>query len=210
MALPPTGINRLLEYSIPIRARRLPPQFVYAPVPGVRRCAFNAPQLLPLHLLALLTSTPSLNWVVAQLPEQAAWRQFCRMHRPWRHRVDGARVSDAGRRQQTAPNPSPLAGAIAAPPRRATPSGRAHGCHGLAGGLQRFQKKHQHPDHRPRGVGRAHAQDRSEPLVCWLQETHTASVAAHSASLRDVGAAASTRSGLNAMMLSGGKVNSAE
>jgi hypothetical protein len=33
-------------------------------------------QLWRTHLLAVLTSTHSLNLVVAQLPEQAAWRRF--------------------------------------------------------------------------------------------------------------------------------------
>jgi hypothetical protein len=38
-------------------------------------------QLWRTHLLAVLTSTHSLNLVVAQLPEQPAWRRFARLRR---------------------------------------------------------------------------------------------------------------------------------
>jgi hypothetical protein len=82
--LPPAGTNRLLDLLAPyvpdVFINDLcPPQFT-----GGRRCALSAPQLWRGHRLPLLTSTHSLNLVVAQLPEQAAWRHFCRLrrHRP--------------------------------------------------------------------------------------------------------------------------------
>ena len=69
--LPPTGTNRLLELVSPY----VPDAFIHELCPrhftGGRRCALSAPQLWRVHLLPLLTSTHSLNLVVAQLPEQA-------------------------------------------------------------------------------------------------------------------------------------------
>ena len=64
-----------------------------------------------------------------------------------------------------------------------------NGCDGLAGGVQWLQKKLRPLPRRARGTGRAHTQDRPEPLVCRLQETHVAVMAAHRASVRDTCAA---------------------
>jgi hypothetical protein len=79
--LPPAGTHRLLELVSP----HVPDAFIHDLCPrqftGGRRCALSAPQLWRVHLLALLTSTHSLNLVVAQLPEQAVWRRFCRLRR---------------------------------------------------------------------------------------------------------------------------------
>ncbi len=65
--LPPTGTHRLLELVSPY----VPDAFIHDLCPrqftGGRRCALSAPQLWRLHLLPLLTSTHSLNLVVAQL-----------------------------------------------------------------------------------------------------------------------------------------------
>jgi len=81
--LPPTGTHRLLDLVAPY----VPDAFIDELFPrrftGGRRCALSAPQLWRAHLLALLTSTHSLNSVVAQLPEQAAWRRFCRLRGQW-------------------------------------------------------------------------------------------------------------------------------
>lgn len=80
-SLPPTGTHRLLDLISPY----VPDAFIHDLYPrqftGGRRCALSAPQLWRAHLLPLLTSTHSLNLVVAQLPEQAAWRRFCRLRR---------------------------------------------------------------------------------------------------------------------------------
>lgn len=95
ISLPPTGTHRLLELVSPY----VPDDFIHDLCPrqftGGRRCALSAPQLWRLHLLALLTSTHSLNLVVAQLPEQAAWRRFCRRRRHW----PGVRMLHEFRRQ---------------------------------------------------------------------------------------------------------------
>lgn len=70
--LPPTGTNRLLNLVSPF----VPDDFIADLCPrqftGGRRCALSALPLWRTHLLPLLTSTRSLNLVVAQLPEQAA------------------------------------------------------------------------------------------------------------------------------------------
>ena len=55
---------------------------------GGRRHALSAAQLWRTHLLAVLTSTHSLNLLVAQLPEQAAWRRFARLRRTLPTRPD--------------------------------------------------------------------------------------------------------------------------
>lgn len=79
--LPPTGTHRLLNLLAPY----VPDAFINDLCPrrftGGRRCTLSAPQLWRVHLLPLLTSTHSLNLVVAQLSEQAAWRGFCRLRR---------------------------------------------------------------------------------------------------------------------------------
>ncbi len=83
LSLPPTGTNRLLELVSP----HVPDAFIHELCPrqftGGRRCALSAPQLWRMHLLPLLTSTHSLNLLVAQLTEQADWRRFCRLRRHW-------------------------------------------------------------------------------------------------------------------------------
>ena len=48
---------------------------------GGRRHGLSAAQLWRVHLLTLLTTTRSLNLIVAQLPEQPAWRRFARLRR---------------------------------------------------------------------------------------------------------------------------------
>lgn len=79
--LPPTGTNQLLD----LLAGYVPDDFIDQLFPhqftGGRRCALSAPQLWRAHLLALLTSTHSLNLLVTQLPEQPVWRRFCRLRR---------------------------------------------------------------------------------------------------------------------------------
>jgi hypothetical protein len=79
--LPPVGTNHLLELvslyvSDDFIAEVCPCHFT-----GGRRHALSAVQLWRTHLLAVLTSTHSLNLLVTQLPEQAAWRRFARLRR---------------------------------------------------------------------------------------------------------------------------------
>src|ERR1700721_822199 len=77
--LPPVGTHRLLELVSPYA----PDDFIAEVCPrhftGGRRHALSAAQLWRTHLLAVLTATHSLNLLVRQLPEQAAWRRFARL-----------------------------------------------------------------------------------------------------------------------------------
>src|SRR3989339_198846 len=87
-SLPRTGTQHLLDLLAPYA----PDDFIDGHWPngftGGRRCALSAAQLWRVHLLALLTPTHSLNLLVAQLPEQAAWRRFARLRR----HLPGARM----------------------------------------------------------------------------------------------------------------------
>lgn len=189
LTLPPVGTSQLLELLSPYApddfiAEVCPRQFT-----GGRRHALSAAQLWRTHLLAGLTSTHSLNLVVAQLPEQVAWRRFARLRRTlpttrmlheFRRSVgvSGLRainqhlVGRLVRRQGLQPYAVALMDATDLPA----------ACHG-------FKKKFCHLHRGARGTGRAHTQDRSEPLVRRLQETHVAVVAAHGASGGDARAA---------------------
>ena len=187
--LPPTGTNRLLELVSPY----VPDAFIEDLCPrqftGGRRCALSAPQLWRVHLLPLLTATHSLNLLVAQLPEQTAWRRFCRLRRHWPgvrmvhafrqqigvsglRRINQHLLGRLLRRQGMQPHAVALMDATDLPA----------ACCG-------FKKKHRHLHGRARRLGRAHAQDRTEPLVCGLQKAHPAFVAAHDAFIGDVGTA---------------------
>jgi len=175
--LPPAGTHRLLDLLAPY----VPDAFIEDLFPrrftGGRRCALSAPQLWRVHLLALLTSTHSLNLVVAQLPEQAAWRRFCRLRRHWPgvrmlqefrqqvgvsglRRINQHLLERLLRRQGVQPHAVALMDATDLP--------------AACGG---FKKKHRHLHRRTRRFGRTHTQDRAEPLVCGLQKAHLAPVA---------------------------------
>jgi len=189
LTLPPVGTSQLLELVSPY----VPDDFIAAVClrhfTGGRRHALSAAQLWRTHLLAVLTTTHSLNLLVAQLPEQAAWRRFgrlrstlptARMLHEFRQAVgvDGLRainqylVGRLLRRTGLQPHAVALMDATDLPA----------ACSG-------FKKKFRPLHRRARGAGRAHAQDRPEPLVCRLQETYVAIVAAHRASVRDTRAA---------------------
>src|ERR1035438_3025413 len=94
LILPPVGTNRLLELVSPYA----PDDFIAEVCPrhftGGRRHALSAAHLWLSHLLAVLTSTHSLNLLVRQLPEQAAWRCFARL----RHTLPTARMLHEFRR----------------------------------------------------------------------------------------------------------------
>ena len=189
LILPPVGTSHLLELVSPYA----PDDFIAEICPrcftGGRRHALSAAQLWRTHLLAVLTATHSLNLLVRQLPEQAAWRRFARL----RHTLPSARmlhefrqtvgvgglrainqhlVGRLLRRMGVQPHAVALMDATDLPA----------ACSG-------FKKKFRGLHRRARRAGRAHAQNRPEPLVCRLQETHVAVVAAHRASVRDARAA---------------------
>jgi hypothetical protein len=187
--LPPVGTGALLERL----SDYVPDDFIAGlclrAFTGGRRHVLSAPQLWRVHLLAVLTSTHSLNLLVAQLSEQPAWRRFARLRgqRPTVRMLHEFRqqagVSDLrqinahllGRllhRRGLQPHAVALMDATDLPA----------SCSG-------FKKKFQRLHCTARGPGRAHTQDRTKPVVCRLQETHVAIVAAHSASHRHTAAA---------------------
>lgn len=187
--LPPIGTNRLLE-SV---SGYVPDDFIASlcarDFTGGRRPALSAPQLWRVHLLALLTSTHSLNLVVAQLSEQPGWRRFARLRRiyptarmlhEFRQQVGVAGLRAINRqllgrllrRQGLQPHSVALMDATDLPA----------ACSG-------FKKKFRALHGNTCRPWRAHAQNRPKPLVCRLQEAHVATVAADSASVGYSGAA---------------------
>ena len=188
-SLPPVGTIALLE----VLSDYVPDDFIAGFCPrtftGGRRHDLSAPQLWRAHLLAVLTSSHSLNLIVAQLLEQPAWRRFARLRRQlptarmlseFRQQVgvSGLRRINQhllGRllhRQGVQPHAVALMDATDLPA----------SCSG-------FKKKFRHLHRRARGAGRTHAQDRTKPLLRWLQEAHLAAVVAHAASFGDLVAA---------------------
>ena len=189
--LPPTGTTRLLDLVSPY----VPDLFIADCWPegrtGGRRVAFGAAQLWRVHLLALLTSTHSLNLICAQLAEQPAWRRFCRlpsgrmqpgvrMLHEFRERigVSGFRrinqhlLNQLLRRKGLQPHAVALMDATDLPA----------ACSG-------FKKKHRHLYGPRRSLGWSHAQNRTKPLVCRLQKAHPPTMAADGPPERNAGAA---------------------
>jgi hypothetical protein len=189
LTLPPVGTNRLLELLSPYA----PDDFIAEVCPrcftGGRRHALSATQLWRTHLLAVLTSTHSLNLLVAQLPEQVAWRRFARL----RHTLPTARMLHEFRQTVgvcglRAINQHLLGRLL----RRAGVQPHAVAlmdATDLPAACSGFKKKFRPLHCGVCGAGRAHAQDGPEPLVRRLQETHVAVVAAHGASVGDARAA---------------------
>ena len=167
-SLPPVGTNALLERL----AGYIPDDFITAAFPrdftGGRRHVLSAAQLWRVHLLALLTSTHSLNLLVTQLPEQSGWRRFARLRRvcptarmlhEFREHlgVSGLRSINQHllgrllRRHGVQPEAVALMDATDLPA----------SCSGFKKKLRRL---HCHACH----FGRAHPQDRTESVVRWL------------------------------------------
>jgi hypothetical protein len=187
--LPPVVTHALLEQL----SGSVPDDFIGELCPreftGGRRHVLSAAQLWRVPLLAGLTSTRSLNLLVAQLPEQAAWRRFARLRRArptarmlpefrgqmgvsGLRRINQHLLGRLLRRQGVQPCAVALMDATDLPA----------ACSG-------FKKKFPRLSRGARGPGRTHAQDRTKPLVRRLQETHVAAVAAHGASVGDALAA---------------------
>jgi hypothetical protein len=81
ITLPPVGTNALLELLAPYVPDDVIAQVCPRAFTGGRRHELSAAQLWRVHLLAVLTSTHSLNLLATQLPEQPAWRRFARLRR---------------------------------------------------------------------------------------------------------------------------------
>jgi hypothetical protein len=187
--LPPVGTNLLLESVADYVPDDLIASLCARDFTDGRRHALSAPQLWRVHLLALLTSTHSLNLVVAQLSEQPGWRRFARLRRVYptarmlhefrqQVGVDGLRdinrhlLGRLLRRQGLQPCAVALMDATDLPA----------ACSG-------FKKKFRALHGNSCRTGRAHTQDGPKPLVCRLQEAYVAAMAADLASFGDAGAA---------------------
>src|SRR5882672_5815988 len=93
--LPPVGTIALLERLSVFVPDDFIADFCPRAFTGGRRHDLSAAQIWRVHLLAVLTSTHSLNLIVAQLPEQPAWRRFARLRR----QLPTARMLSEFRRQ---------------------------------------------------------------------------------------------------------------
>jgi hypothetical protein len=184
-SLPPVGTTALLEQL----SGYVPDDFIATLFPrdftGGRRHDLSAAQLWRVHLLALLTPTHSLNLLIAQLPEQSGWRRFARLRRvcptarmlhEFRGHlgVSGLRQINQHllgrllRRHGVGPQAVALMDATDLPA----------ACSGFKKKFRRLHRLARHP-------GRAHAQDRAEPVVRGLQKTHFAVMAANGAPVGD-------------------------
>jgi len=189
LTLPPVGTSQLLELVSPY----VPDDCIAEVCPrhftGGRRYALSAAQLWRTHLLAVLTTTHSLNLLVRQLPEQAGWRHFARLRStlPTARMLHEFRqtVGVGGLRAINQYLVGRLLRRTGLQPRAVALMDATD----LPAACRGFKKKFRQLYRRTRGAGRAHAQDRPEPLVRRLQETHVAIVAAHRASVRDARAA---------------------
>lgn len=188
--LPAVGTNRLLD----LLSDYVPDDLIDDLFPlrdtGGRRHALGAPQLWRVHLLAVLTSTHSLNLLAKQLPEQPVWRRFARLRgvlpsarmlHEFRDRIEVSGLRRINqhllgrmiRRQGVAPFSVAVLDATDLP----------------AATGARFKKKPD-PDLCPSGHARpSHPQAESGRMVHWLQKAHPEAVAAHAPSLGELGAA---------------------
>ena len=171
--LPVTGTNQLLDLLDPyIPDDCINERWSIRPVRGPR-WQFSAAQLWRVHLLALLTPVHSFNLLCTLLSEQRAWRSFARLRH--RHEVPDVRILHAfrarmgvrGLRQINEVLLQPLI-QIASLWENATALIDATD---LPAACKGFKKRHRHLHRRACGPRWAHAQDRSKPLVCRLQET---------------------------------------
>jgi hypothetical protein len=187
--LPPVGTNRLLDCV----SDYVPDEFIASvctrDFTGGRRHGLSAPQLWRVHLLPLLTSTHSINLVVAQLSEQPAWRRFARLHRVY----PTARMLHEFRRQVGVGGlrniNRHLLGRLLRRQGLQAQSVALMDATDLPAACSGFKKKFRTLHGRTCRTGWAHAQDGPKPLVCRLQKAHVATVAADLAPLGDLGAA---------------------
>lgn len=178
--LPATGTVALLELLDPL----VPDDFINQCWPhghtGGRHRAHTAAQLFRVHLLSLLSPVHSLNLLVKMLPEQRAWRTFASLRRQSRvpdvrmlHEFR-ARLGVAGFRRINQHLLQPLVESYAW---RECSVGLIDATD-LPAACVGFKKKHRAILGGSRHAGRAHAQDRSEPVLCRLQEAYAAFVVA--------------------------------
>ena len=178
--LPLTGTAELLDLLSPY----IPDDFINERWParctGGRRQLCSNAQLFRAHLLSLLTPVHSLNLLVQMFPEQRAWRKFSQIRSAARtpdvrmlHEFR-LRVGVGGLRQINEELLRPIINHYAG-------EGRSLGlidATDLPAACSGFKKKHGALLRASRRTGWSNAQDRAESLVCGLQETHPAFMAA--------------------------------
>jgi len=189
--LPPTGTAALLEILDPF----VPDDFIngrwaHGPTGGRHRM-HTAAQLFRVHLLCLLSPVRSVNLLVKMLPEQRAWRKFAGLRRQSQvpdvrmlHEFR-ARLGVSGLRQINQHLLTPLLAPYVWP----LWSVGLIDATDLPAACVGFKKKHRAILSRARGPGRTHPQDRSQPVLCRLQEAYPAPVVVPLPRWRAAGAA---------------------
>jgi hypothetical protein len=172
--LPPTGTEDFLELLSPF----VPDDYLNEQWPrlktGGRRHHFSAAQLWRLHLLALLTPVHSFNLLVRLLPEQKAWRCFARLRRldqlPDVRMMNAFReeVGVRGLRQINSHLLDPLLEHLDP----TQPAIALIDATDLPAACSGFKKKHGPLFRRRSRFGWTHAQERTKPMLCGLQEAH--------------------------------------
>src|SRR3972149_5314496 len=189
--LPQTGTADFLELLSPF----VPDDYLDQHWPrlktGGRHYGFSASQLWRMHLLVLITPVHSLNLLIRLLPEQKAWRRFS--HLPNREHVPDVRMLNAfraqvggdGLRQVNAQLLDPVIEKLPF----TEPTMALIDATDLPASCSGFKKKHR-PLFRQAGrLRRTHTQNRTEPVLCRLQEAHVSPVAGALQTRRVAGAA---------------------
>jgi hypothetical protein len=177
--LPPTGTADFLELLSPF----VPDDYLDQCWPrlktGGRRYGFSASQLWRLHLLALITPVHSFNLLVRMLPEQKAWRRFARI--PSQDHIPDVRMMNVFREEIGVDGLRRVNGQLLEPiiARVEMSQGAAAlmDATDLPASCSGFKKKHRTLLRPSGGAGRAHPQERTESVVCRLQEAHASALA---------------------------------
>ena len=177
--LPQTGTEDFLELLSPF----VPDDYLDQRWPrlktGGRRFGFSASQLWRLHLLALITPVHSFNLLIRMLPEQKAWRRFA--HLPRQEHVPDVRMMNTFREEIGVDGLRQINGQLLEPIIESVDLSKGAAAlidaTDLPASCSGFKKKHRALLRQRGGPGRAHAQERTESMVCRLQEAHVASVA---------------------------------
>jgi hypothetical protein len=176
--LPPTGTEDFLELLSPF----VPDDYLDERWPrfktGGRRYGFRASQLWRLHLLALITPVRSFNLLVRMLPEQKAWRRFA--HLASQEHVPDVRMMNTFREHLGVDGFRQVNGVLLGPiiQRVDLSKGAAAlmDATDLPASCSGFKKKHRALFGQGSRSGGAHTQERTEPMVCRLQEAHVSAL----------------------------------
>ena len=176
--LPPTGTEDFLELLSPF----VPDDYLDQRWPhlktGGRRHSFSTSQLWRLHLLALITPVHSFNLLIRMLPEQKAWRRFARI-RSQEH-VPDVRMMNAFREELGVEGLRQVNGQLLEPIVARVELGQGAAAlidaTDLPASCSGFKKKHRLLLGRSGGAGCADSQERTEPVVCRVQEAHVSAL----------------------------------